>query len=173
MFFLAMSPACRVASNVAFAAGGALLERERELATMRDGVDRACAGQGALLLVEGPPGAGKTVLAREARRGRPGANDWCSRRLVELEQPFAFGVVRQLLEPVIARRPGGPICSPAPRDPRRVVRATGAAAAPMPTSMYSTALYWLMVNSPTGRRCSFRSTIASGPTGTHCGSWRT
>src|SRR5215470_19031149 len=50
---------------VAFAEGGALLERERELEALRDGVDRACAGEGTLLLIEGPAGAGKTVLARE------------------------------------------------------------------------------------------------------------
>ena len=57
---------------VAFARGGALLERERELETLRDGVDRACAGEGTLLLIEGPAGAGKTVLAREARAPGPG-----------------------------------------------------------------------------------------------------
>src|SRR5215472_8742885 len=50
---------------VAFAEGGALLERERELEALRDGVDRACAGEGTLLLIEGPAGAGKTVLALE------------------------------------------------------------------------------------------------------------
>ena len=46
---------------------GVLLERERELETLHDGVDRACAGEGTLFLIEGPAGAGKTVLAREAR----------------------------------------------------------------------------------------------------------
>ena len=50
-----------------FAYGGVLLERERELETLREGLDHACAGEGTLLLIEGPAGAGKTVLAREAR----------------------------------------------------------------------------------------------------------
>jgi len=48
---------------VAFAGGGVLLEREGELETLREGLDRACAGEGTLLLIEGPAGAGKTVLA--------------------------------------------------------------------------------------------------------------
>src|SRR5262250_2903178 len=89
---------------VAFARGGALLERERELETLRDGVDRACAGEGMLLLIEGPAGAGKTVLAREARAVAERARMMpLEARSSELEQSFAFGVVRQLLEPVISK----------------------------------------------------------------------
>src|SRR5215467_501651 len=82
---------------VPFAGGSALLERERELETLRDGVDRACLGEGTLLLIEGPAGAGKTALARMMPLQARGS---------ELEQPFAFGVVRQLLEPVISKEPG-------------------------------------------------------------------
>ena len=90
-----------------FAYGGVLLERERELETLRDGVDRACAGEGTLLLIEGPAGAGKTVLAREARAAAERARMMpLQARGSELEQPFAFGVVRQLLEPVISKEPG-------------------------------------------------------------------
>src|SRR5690349_19959620 len=92
---------------VAFARGGALLERERELETLRDGVDRACAGEGTLLLIEGPAGAGKTVLAREARAAAERARMMpLEARGSELEQSFAFGVVRQLLELVISKEPG-------------------------------------------------------------------
>src|SRR5262250_2834626 len=92
---------------VAFAEGGALLERERELETLRDGVGRACAGEGALLLIEGPAGAGKTVLARQARAvAERAAMMPLQARGSELEQPFAFGVVRQLLEPVISKEAG-------------------------------------------------------------------
>src|SRR5215469_1474464 len=92
---------------VAFATGGALLERERELETLRDGVDRARAGEGTLLLIEGPAGAGKTVLAREARTVAEQAQMMpLEARGSELEQSFAFGVVRQLLEPVISKDPG-------------------------------------------------------------------
>ena len=92
---------------MAFARRGALLERERELETLRDGVDRACAGEGTLLLIEGPAGAGKTVLAREPRAGAERARMLSlEARSSELEQSFAFGVVRQLLEPVISKDPG-------------------------------------------------------------------
>jgi DNA-binding CsgD family transcriptional regulator len=92
---------------VPFASGGVLLERDGELETLRDGVDRACAGEGTLLLIEGPAGAGKTVLAREARGAAERARMMpLEARGSELEQPFAFGVVRQLLEPVISRDPG-------------------------------------------------------------------
>ena len=91
---------------VPFATAGVLLERERELETLRDGVDRACAGEGTLLLIEGPAGAGKTVLAREARAAAERARMMpLEARGSELEQPFAFGVVRQLLEPVISKEP--------------------------------------------------------------------
>jgi DNA-binding CsgD family transcriptional regulator len=91
---------------VQFIAGEALLERELELKTLAEGLDRACAGDGTLLLVQGPAGVGKTVLAREARaaasrtRVRP-----LEARGSELERPFAFGVVRQLLEPLVSREP--------------------------------------------------------------------
>jgi DNA-binding CsgD family transcriptional regulator len=81
-----------------------LLERERELQTLRAAMERLVAGEGSMLLVEGPAGIGKTrlleralsladqrsVLARAARAG-------------QLEREMPFGVARQLLEPVIER----------------------------------------------------------------------
>src|SRR6201982_2370056 len=84
-----------------------LLERERELETLREGLDHACAGEGTLCLIEGPAGAGKTVLAREARAAAEQARMMpLEARGSELEQSFAFGVVGQLLEPVISKDPG-------------------------------------------------------------------
>ena len=85
------------------ATGQDLLERDLELAATRDGLDRALVGDGALLLVEGPPGVGKTELVREARAAavRSRATPLAAKGS-ELERPFAFGIVRQLLEPVIA-----------------------------------------------------------------------
>ena len=81
---------------------GALLERERELQTLRDGLERARAGEGALLLIEGPAGVGKTKLTREARAAAERAQmTVLEAKCSELEQPFAFGVVRQLLDPVV------------------------------------------------------------------------
>src|SRR5689334_7208047 len=134
---------------VAFATGGALLERERELETLSDGVDRACAGEGTLLLIEGPAGAGKTVLAREARAVAERARMMpLDARGSELEQSFAFGVVRQLLEPVISKDPGrtdlfagaaGPAARLFEPGERRPLDAAAGFEA-----LHS--LYWLMVN---------------------------
>jgi DNA-binding CsgD family transcriptional regulator len=85
--------------GVATATRAALLEREHELNTLRDGLDRARSGDGAVLLVEGPAGAGKTELVREARAAAAaGGMLTLEAKGSELEQPFAFGVVRQLLE---------------------------------------------------------------------------
>jgi DNA-binding CsgD family transcriptional regulator len=86
---------------------GGLLEREHELAGLRAGLSQACAGDGALLLLEGAPGVGKTALVRQARAAAGQAGMLPLEATgSELEQPFAFGVVRQLLEPVIRREPG-------------------------------------------------------------------
>lgn len=86
---------------------GGLLEREHELDGLRAGLSRACAGDGMLLLIEGPPGVGKTALVRQARaEARRAGVMPLEATGSELEQPFAFGVVRQLLEPVIRQHSG-------------------------------------------------------------------
>ncbi len=84
-----------------------LRERERELGALREGLEQARAGAGTLLLVEGTAGVGKTELVREARAQavRAGVTP-LEARGSELEQPFAFGIVRQLLEPKIGDAPG-------------------------------------------------------------------
>jgi hypothetical protein len=67
---------------------GVLLERERELETLRGGLDRACAGEGTLLLIEGPAGVGKTALLREARVAADRAGiTTLEARSSQLEQP--------------------------------------------------------------------------------------
>ena len=40
---------------------GGLLERERELGILHGALGRACAGEGTLVLIEGPAGVGKTT----------------------------------------------------------------------------------------------------------------
>lgn len=81
----------------------ALVERDRELAALTEALDRLAAGHHGLILVEGPAGIGKTRLLLEARRlagERP--VQVLSSRGSQLESAFAFGIVRQLFEPVIA-----------------------------------------------------------------------
>jgi DNA-binding CsgD family transcriptional regulator len=133
---------------VSLATVGALLERERELGTLSEGLAHARAGDGVLFLIEGPAGVGKTELVREARAeaDRTGMLSLQARGS-ELEQPFAFGVVRQLLEPVVNERAADSslfagAASPAARlfaaDEHSAVGDVGFAA------LHS--LYWLVVN---------------------------
>jgi DNA-binding CsgD family transcriptional regulator len=82
----------------------ALLERAAEIATIQDLVVAARAGAGRLLVVEGRAGMGKTRLLSEARRtGEASGFEVLAARAGQLEQGFAFGVVRQLFEPLLAR----------------------------------------------------------------------
>jgi DNA-binding SARP family transcriptional activator/DNA-binding CsgD family transcriptional regulator len=80
-----------------------LLEREEELAAIGGLVEAAVAGSGRLLVVDGVAGVGKTRLLEEASRAACAAGmDVVRARGVALEDQFAFGVVRQLFEGVLA-----------------------------------------------------------------------
>jgi DNA-binding CsgD family transcriptional regulator len=84
----------------------ALLERHEELATIESGLARARAGYGSFVVVEGPAGIGKTALLAAARTAALDDGMRVLRsRGTELERDFAFGVVRQLFEPVLADLP--------------------------------------------------------------------
>ncbi len=67
-------------------------------------LDACVAGEGSFLVVEGPAGIGKSSLLA-AGRARAGAAGLAvlGARGSELEQAFAYGLVRQLFEPVVAR----------------------------------------------------------------------
>ncbi len=93
---------------MAIEAAGTLLEREAELAELGDALGAAEAGRGNVVLVEAPAGLGKTSLLRAAMEFAAERGFTCLRaRAGELERDFAYGCVRQLLEPVVART-GGP-----------------------------------------------------------------
>ena len=75
-----------------------LFERGRELEQLDAHIGRAAAGDGGVVVVEGPAGIGKSRLLAEARRRADGSLLVLSARGSQLEGEFAFGVVRQLFE---------------------------------------------------------------------------
>jgi DNA-binding CsgD family transcriptional regulator len=80
-----------------------LLERSAELARIEAALGEARAGRGTFVVIEGPAGIGKTALLTAARAAAVEAEMCVLRsRGTELESEFAFGVVRQLVEPALA-----------------------------------------------------------------------
>jgi DNA-binding SARP family transcriptional activator len=80
-----------------------LVDRDRELAALADALDGLSEGRHGLVLVEGPPGMGKTRLLAEARRlAAERSVRVLAGRGSQLESAFAFGIVRQLFEPETA-----------------------------------------------------------------------
>ncbi|MFQ1002657.1 BTAD domain-containing putative transcriptional regulator [Modestobacter sp. SSW1-42] len=86
-----------------------MVERDGELVALQGALDAALGGVGSTVLVEGPAGIGKSRLLAEVRRmaAARGARVVTARGTV-LEQDFGFGVVRQLLEPLVTD-PGAPV----------------------------------------------------------------
>jgi DNA-binding CsgD family transcriptional regulator len=84
-----------------------LFEREAELKELDEHVVGATRRQGAVLLLEGPAGIGKTALLQAARSA---ASERGMTVLAatgsELDREFAFGLVHQLIDPILAG--GGP-----------------------------------------------------------------
>ena len=130
-----------------------LLERERELGEARAALTEAHAARGRVVLVEAPAGLGKTSLLRAVAGLAADEGFICLRaRASDLERAFAYGCVRQLLEPVVAR------ASPADRDRLFEGAAalseplfspgSGSAATSSPDSAFATlhGLYWLLNN---------------------------
>ena len=77
----------------------ALLERERELATLAAMVERVEAGAGTLLVIAGPAGIGKSSLVAAASENAAGRGwEVLRARGGELERGVPFGIVAQLLE---------------------------------------------------------------------------
>ncbi|HYG95826.1 MAG TPA: AAA family ATPase [Solirubrobacterales bacterium] len=86
------------------ATGRALLERGGELEAIATRLDRACAGEGSLLVVEGPAGIGKTaLLGAAAEQATERGMTVLRARGGVLEQQLEYGVVRQLVEKPVLR----------------------------------------------------------------------
>ena len=83
-----------------------LLERAHELTALRGALTDAREGRGRLVLIDGAAGLGKTSLLRAAAEMAAEVGFTCHRaRASELERDFAYGCIRQLLEPAVARSP--------------------------------------------------------------------
>ena len=83
-----------------------LLERSEELAQIESALALGREQRGSFLVIEGPPGIGKTALIGAARASAEAAGMFVLRsRGAELEREFAFGIVRQLFEAPLAQAP--------------------------------------------------------------------
>jgi DNA-binding CsgD family transcriptional regulator len=86
-------------------ASSPLLEREAEVAALKAVVDAVRGGDGHLVAIEGRAGIGKTRLLAEARSAAAAGLEVLTARGSELEEDFAYGIVRQLFEPLLASGP--------------------------------------------------------------------
>src|SRR3954469_11925435 len=83
-----------------------LLERDSEVTALQAVVAAAASGAGRVAAIEGRAGMGKTRLVAEARGIAAGSGfEVLLARSADLEQEFAYGVVRQLFEPLLASLP--------------------------------------------------------------------
>ena len=134
---------------------GGLIERLHELEEIDETLRNAAASDGRTLLIEGPPGIGKTALLEAARqRARQHGMITLAARGGELERHFPYGVVRQLYEPAL-RRSSAPgrrkLLSGAARLAAPVVAGAGELPPPGGASADTAfglmhGLYWLTVN---------------------------
>jgi len=79
-----------------------LLERVGERRALADAMRAAAAGEGRVATIEGAAGVGKTALLAALRADVAETATVASARGSELESEFAFGVVLQLLAPLVA-----------------------------------------------------------------------
>ena len=133
-----------VQSVVERAAGPALLERDRELATIRAAINAAANGHGGVVWVEGPAGIGKTSLLRAAgEHAREAGLRVLRARPAELEREFAFGVVRGLFEPAVTAQPA--VLASGPASLAAPVVTLAEPSGPAVTGERLHGLYWLTV----------------------------
>ena len=79
-----------------------LVERDEEVDTINGLLDGLDHGSGGLVVLEGPMGRGKTrILAHASGEARSRGVAVAAARSSAVEQPFGFGVVRQLFQPVV------------------------------------------------------------------------
>ena len=130
-----------------------LVERQAELAQLSELAAAAAAGRGAAVAVEGPAGIGKSSLLDAGRGIAANAGfDRLRARGGELERDFAYGVVRQLFDPLFARDTEaaqlleGPAAVAAPVLGVRSIEGEEVLAGTDPAGAAIHGLYWLVAN---------------------------
>ena len=126
-----------------------LVERERDLAALERAALSARDGAGVAVVVEGPPGIGKSSLLSAARAAASGSGlRVLSAVGGELEREFPFGIARQLLEPVLLsaeeEERAAWLSGSARLAERVILEPVGDEAAGSFSALHG--LYWLVVN---------------------------
>ena len=140
----------------------ALLERDDERAGLRAALTGAAEGRGSVVLIEGPPGIGKTRLLDDAAAAAPEHGVTVLRaRAHELEQRVPYAVVRSLFADALA----GPEADAAGAGAARVLGAArGAPGGARRPGAWCTACTRSRRRSRHARRTRCSSTTCSGPT---------
>ena len=133
--------------------GSSLLEREPDLAEIRERIDMAVAGDGCALVLEGPAGIGKTALLKATiELAQQSGMAALTTRCGELESNLPWGVVRGVFEPVLAMASKSDrrmLLSDAAGLASIALRSDGAHTAPRRADALGAALhglYWLTAN---------------------------
>ncbi|MEZ5076049.1 MAG: AAA family ATPase [Solirubrobacterales bacterium] len=123
-----------------------LLERVEERRALADALRAVGEGEGRAVLVEGPAGVGKTaLLAMLAGLAEPAATV-ATARGSEMEREFAFGVVLQLLAPLVEAESGEEIFGGAAALARPLFERAGAGAGADADFRLMHGLRWLCAN---------------------------
>ena len=127
----------------------ALLDRDAELAELARRLDVAGAGAGRVIVVEGPAGIGKsTLLAVASQTARENGALVLRARCSPLEQHAAWGVARQLFEPLRAGAEWGELTAGAAGLAERALAPEAGEQAPAGDAMHAAVrgLVWLASN---------------------------
>jgi DNA-binding CsgD family transcriptional regulator len=127
-----------------------LLDREGDLDQLAKLATTAKGGSGRAALIEGPAGIGKSsVLAATLARVEAAGFETLRARASELERDFAFGLVRQLFEPRVARlgaRQRREVFAGAPQHAAALFESADDLGAGEASHAVLHGLYWLTVN---------------------------
>ena len=126
-----------------------LLDRDEELAGVATRLEQVRSGSGRVIVVEGPAGIGKsTLLAAATRSTRDAGMVVLRARCSPLEQQAAWGVARQLFEPLRDRDGWAELTAGAAALAERALAVDLAEPAPGGDAMHAAArgLVWLVSN---------------------------